>query len=151
MNQELPISEKYTLTIKEAADYFSIGVKSMRRLAEDHLGMFSSYNGNRYLIIRSEFEEYLRKTPILPNVEGEEMKRAKLEDKSIFNPEETVLFYDLSHRKFKRLIDMDDELPFVALFRTRKIILRKEFEKYMEENPEIMEGLKSANVLSKKD
>ena len=46
----------------EAAQYFSIGVKKMRRLAEDNLGDFAVYSGNRYLIIRSKFEEYLQKT-----------------------------------------------------------------------------------------
>ena len=33
MNQKLATSEKYSLTIKEAADYFGIGIKRMRRLA----------------------------------------------------------------------------------------------------------------------
>lgn len=32
-------------------------------MAEDHIGAFSVYNGNRYLIIRSEFEEYMEKNP----------------------------------------------------------------------------------------
>lgn len=40
---ELPLSEKYTLTIKEAAEYFSIGIKKMRRLAEEHVDSFSIY------------------------------------------------------------------------------------------------------------
>lgn len=31
----------------------------MRRLAEDNLGRFSVYSGNRYLIIRTKFEEYM--------------------------------------------------------------------------------------------
>ena len=74
MNQKLATSEKYSLTIKEAADYFGIGIKRMRRLAEDHLGTFSAYNGNRYLIIRAEFEAYLKKTPIMPSTKGEELK-----------------------------------------------------------------------------
>ncbi len=56
---ELPLSEKYTLTVKEAAGYFNIGIKKMRRLAEDHVDSFSIYSGNRYLIIRTKFEEYL--------------------------------------------------------------------------------------------
>ena len=30
----VPVCEKYTLTIKEAAAYFNIGIKKMRRLAE---------------------------------------------------------------------------------------------------------------------
>ena len=61
-NEKIPVTEKYSLFINEAAQYFSIGVKKMRRLAEDNLGDFSVYNGNRYLIIRSKFEEFLRKT-----------------------------------------------------------------------------------------
>ena len=32
-----PASEKYMLTIKEAAEYFNIGTKKMRRNAEDRL------------------------------------------------------------------------------------------------------------------
>ena len=58
----LPIGEKYLLTIKEAGAYFNIGVKKMRRLAEDNLGVFSVYSGNRYLVIRPKFEEYLCNT-----------------------------------------------------------------------------------------
>lgn len=83
--KKIPVGGKYSLSIKEAADYFSIGTKKMRRLAEDHLGTFSAYNGNRYLIIRAEFEAYLKKSPIMqkPQEEGEELKRAQLEDKSI--------------------------------------------------------------------
>ena len=59
--QKIPLNEKYSLTIKEAAQYFSIGVKKMRRLAEDNLGDFAVYSGNRYLIIRERFEDYLRR------------------------------------------------------------------------------------------
>ena len=63
--QKIPLNEKYSLTIKEAALYFSIGVKKMRRLAEDHLGEFAVYSGNRYLILRVGFEEYLRRASAL--------------------------------------------------------------------------------------
>jgi len=59
--QKIPLNEKYSLTIKEAAQYFSIGVKKMRRLAEDNLGDFAVYSGNRYLILRERFEDYLRR------------------------------------------------------------------------------------------
>lgn len=55
----IPLSEKYLLTIKEAASYFNIGTKKLRRLAEDNLGSFAVYSGNRYLINRTKFEEYL--------------------------------------------------------------------------------------------
>ena len=63
-NKDVPITlgEKYMLTIKEAGAYFNIGIKKMRRLAEDNLGVFSVYSGNRYLIIRPKFEEYICQT-----------------------------------------------------------------------------------------
>lgn len=57
--KQLKPSEKYLLTVKEAGDYFNMGVKKMRRLAEDNIGSFSIYHGNRYLIIRQKFEEYI--------------------------------------------------------------------------------------------
>ena len=53
------VCETYMLTIKEAAEYFSIGTKKMRRLAEDNLGRFAVYSGNRYLIIRTKFEKFV--------------------------------------------------------------------------------------------
>ena len=64
----VPISEKFALTISEASEYFSIGLKAMRRLAEDHTDSFAVWNGNRFLIIRTRFEEYL--ISCLSNEEG---------------------------------------------------------------------------------
>lgn len=58
-NTLVPVSEKYTLTIKEAASYFNIGTKKMRRLAEDNRGRFAVFSGNRYLIIRPQFEKII--------------------------------------------------------------------------------------------
>lgn len=58
-NVDLSPGEKYTLTIKEACQYFSIGNKKMRRLAEENLGRFAVENGNRFLIIRPKFEQFL--------------------------------------------------------------------------------------------
>ncbi|MFQ9803796.1 MAG: hypothetical protein ACLRXD_07165 [Coprococcus sp.] len=34
-------------------------MKKLRRLAEDNLGVFSVYRGNRYLIVKSKFEEFI--------------------------------------------------------------------------------------------
>ncbi len=56
---EINVKDKYTLTILEAASYFNIGTKKLRRLAEDNLGKFSVFSGNKYLIIREKFERYL--------------------------------------------------------------------------------------------
>ena len=58
-NTLVPVSEKYTLTIKEAAAYFNICIKKMRRIAEDNLGTVAVYCGNRFLIIRPKFEEFI--------------------------------------------------------------------------------------------
>ena len=56
---EIVYADRYTLSIKEAATYFNIGIKKMRRLAEENLGNFAVISGNRYLIIRVKFEEFL--------------------------------------------------------------------------------------------
>lgn len=58
----MPVSEKYMLSIREASEYFSIGIKKMRRLAEDNVGRFAVYSGNRYLIIRTRFEKYVEES-----------------------------------------------------------------------------------------
>lgn len=55
----VPVCEKYTLTIKEAAAYFNIGIKKMRRLAEENTSRFAVFSGNKYLIIRPKFEKFL--------------------------------------------------------------------------------------------
>ena len=58
----VPLGEKYLLTIKEAAIYFNIGQKKMRRIAEDYIGDLAIFFGNRYLIKRKKFEDFIDKT-----------------------------------------------------------------------------------------
>ncbi len=55
---ELKIPDKYILSIREAALYFGMGEKKIRRLAEANEGDFALYNGNRYLVIRPLMEQY---------------------------------------------------------------------------------------------
>ena len=57
--QHIPVNEKFILSIREASEYFNIGIKNMRRLAENHTDTFAVYNGNRILIIRSRCEDYI--------------------------------------------------------------------------------------------
>ena len=57
--EALHLGEKYMLTIKEAASYFNIGTKKMRRIAEDNLGNIAVFCGNRFLIVRPKFEEFI--------------------------------------------------------------------------------------------
>ena len=58
-NKSECLKDKYMLTIKETAFYFNIGTKKMRRIAEDHLGDIAVFCGNRFLIIRPKFEEFI--------------------------------------------------------------------------------------------
>ncbi len=56
----VPVWEKYLLTIEEGAQYFGIGENKLRRIAEENED--SDYilsNGNRRLIKRKRFEQYL--------------------------------------------------------------------------------------------
>lgn len=62
----VPLNEKYTLTIKEASGYFSICIKKLYKLASENIGNFAVRHGNKYLIIRSKFEEYLLNIGELP-------------------------------------------------------------------------------------
>lgn len=57
---EVPIWEKYTLTIEEAAKYFRIGEKKLRQLAEEHPNAnWLIMNGNRVQIKRKQFEKMI--------------------------------------------------------------------------------------------
>lgn len=66
---QIPICEKYMLTVREAAAYFSIGIKKMRMLAENNEGSFAILMGNRYLIVRPRFEAYI--DTLMDSGEGE--------------------------------------------------------------------------------
>ena len=54
--------EKYNLTIKEAAAYFSIGEKKLRRIVEENYDAdFILMNGSHVLLKRAAFERYIDK------------------------------------------------------------------------------------------
>lgn len=56
----VPIKDKFCLTIEEAADYFNIGEKKLRKLVTEHLNSdFVIQNGVKYLIKRRRFETFL--------------------------------------------------------------------------------------------
>ena len=59
-NTDVPIWEKYTLTVEEASKYFRIGEKKLRKLAEENLGAgWVIVNGNRIQIKRKQFEKII--------------------------------------------------------------------------------------------
>ena len=59
-NTDVPIWEKYTLSIEEASRYFRIGEKKLRKLAEENLDSgWVIVNGNRIQIKREQFEKII--------------------------------------------------------------------------------------------
>ena len=56
----VPVWEKYMLSIEEAAEYFGIGEKKLRKLVEENPDKnFILMNGNRARIKRRLFEAYV--------------------------------------------------------------------------------------------
>ena len=63
---EIPYWEKYMLTLREAAEYFHIGEKKMRQIVDDNLDAnFLLESGNRIMIKRKLFEEYLDNATVI--------------------------------------------------------------------------------------
>ena len=59
-NTDVPIWEKYTLTIEEASKYFRIGEKKLRKFAEENIvAGWVIVNGNRIQIKRKQFEKII--------------------------------------------------------------------------------------------
>lgn len=59
---DVPIWEKYTLTIEEASKYFRIGENKLRKLAETNItSNWVILNGNRIQIKRKAFESLIDK------------------------------------------------------------------------------------------
>ena len=56
---EIPIWEKYALTIEEAALYFRIGQKELREKTDEPNCDFVIFKGTHRLIKRKKMEEYL--------------------------------------------------------------------------------------------
>ena len=63
---EIPYWEKYMLTLREAAEYFHIGEKKMRQIVDDNMDAnFLLESGNRVMIKRTLFEEYLDRATVI--------------------------------------------------------------------------------------
>lgn len=59
MVQKIPIWEKATLTLEEAASYTGIGVNKLREISNDEKCDFVLWNGSRRLFKREKLESYL--------------------------------------------------------------------------------------------
>ena len=63
---EMPCWHKYMLTLREAAEYFHIGEKKMRQIVDENMDAnFLLTSGNRVMIKRKLFEEYLNAASVI--------------------------------------------------------------------------------------
>lgn len=57
---DVPVWEKYTLSVDEAAAYFRIGQNKLRKLIDENIHAdYLLWNGNRPQIKRKKFENYV--------------------------------------------------------------------------------------------
>ena len=60
MKPTIPIWQKFTLTVEEAAVYFRIGENKLRQImSENRNADFILWNGNRPQIKRQKFEDFI--------------------------------------------------------------------------------------------
>ena len=60
---EIPVWEKYTLSVEEAAAYFRIGENKLRKLiSRNNNAKYLLWNGNRVQIKRNLFEKFIDET-----------------------------------------------------------------------------------------
>ena len=64
--KDIPIWEKYTLTVREASAYLNIGEKRLRQIIEENNSAdFLILNGNRGMIKRKHFERFIDESSII--------------------------------------------------------------------------------------
>lgn len=65
------------------------------------------------------------------------MKKPMASEKDILNQEEAIVHFGLSRRKFYKLLKEGKDTPFMAMYGSRRLIIRTEFVKYLEKHPEL--------------
>lgn len=65
------------------------------------------------------------------------MRKPTADEKDILNQEEAIVHFKLSRRKFFKLLKDGKNLPFMAMYGSRRLIIRTEFEQYLEKHPEL--------------
>lgn len=76
------------------------------------------------------------------------MRKPGLDEKDFLTVIETAELFNLSRRKMFRLVKTPN-LPFMALYGTRKLIIKDEFIKYLN-TPGVKEGLLNGKPRTKK-
>lgn len=57
---DVRLNEKAMLTVRECAEYSGLGIHKIQSLCAEPNCKFSVKNGNRFLIKRQEFDEWIR-------------------------------------------------------------------------------------------
>lgn len=66
IDAEVPVYMRYLLNIEEAAAYYHIGEKKLREMADIYTNSgFIIMNGNRVLIKRQKFQEFLDEATVI--------------------------------------------------------------------------------------
>lgn len=65
MEERVPISQKVTLTIREAAAYTNIGINKIDNLLKQPNCPFVLYVGTKKLVKRKEFETFLARQLVI--------------------------------------------------------------------------------------
>ena len=55
----VPVYKKVLLTVEEASDYSGFGVNKVRNIIKEKNANFVVNNGNKHLIMREKFEQYI--------------------------------------------------------------------------------------------
>lgn len=58
---KVPVWEKTTLTIREAAEYSNIGINKLENLLSNPMCNFVLYVGRKKLVKRKQFEQFIEK------------------------------------------------------------------------------------------
>jgi hypothetical protein len=61
MKKIVPISEKWLLTLEEAAQYTGLGIQKLRNISDSDNCDFVLWNGSKRMLKREKLEEYLGK------------------------------------------------------------------------------------------
>lgn len=61
MSKSIPISEKYLLTLEEAAAYFNVGEKKLKEMTDGDNCPYVLFCENKRLIKRVKFQNYLER------------------------------------------------------------------------------------------
>ena len=118
---DIPIWERYTLTIEEASKYFRIGENKLRRLAEENKNAnWLIMNGNRILIKRKQFEKIINSWIKSMSVEEREELIENIYD--IVTSSDAKTLEDFDKTKIKSIISMSRTFREMGLRKQTQLI-----------------------------